>query len=193
MALVEKSVLIERTPAQMFALVDRIEDYPQFLPWIAGTRIRDRRSLAGEAGERMEADMIVSFKVFRESYLSSVELRPPGGHEIPQVLARAAPGGPFERLVMDYRFHETPEGTCDLSFEVDFAFRKGRNGDWKAYDVIIEGISYVTNYRNQVDAEIRKVGIEQLIKNLETQGEKALQKMEQDAPQGGKPAATPST
>ncbi|BBD79317.1 MlaC/ttg2D family ABC transporter substrate-binding protein [Aerosticca soli] len=76
---------------------------------------------------------------------------------------------------------------------VDFAFRKGRNGDWKAYDVIIEGISYVTNYRNQVDAEIRKVGIEQLIKNLETQGEKALQKMEQDAPQGGKPAATPST
>jgi ribosome-associated toxin RatA of RatAB toxin-antitoxin module len=31
MALVEKSVLIERTPAQMFVLVDRIEDYPQFL------------------------------------------------------------------------------------------------------------------------------------------------------------------
>src|SRR5574337_416919 len=58
---------------------------------------------------------------------------------------------------------------------IDYAFRKSRSGDWKAYDVIIEGISYVTNYRNQVDAEIRKVGIEQLIKNLETQGEKALQ------------------
>jgi phospholipid transport system substrate-binding protein len=63
---------------------------------------------------------------------------------------------------------------------IDYAFRKGRSGDWKAYDVIIEGISYVTNYRNQVDAEIRKVGIEQLITNLETQGEKALATMAKD-------------
>jgi len=63
---------------------------------------------------------------------------------------------------------------------IDYAFRKTRTGDWKAYDVIIEGISYVTNYRNQVDAEIRKVGINQLITNLETQGEKALAAMEKD-------------
>ncbi len=63
---------------------------------------------------------------------------------------------------------------------IDYAFRKSRTGDWKAYDVIIEGISYVTNYRNQVDAEIRKVGIEQLITNLETQGEKALDTMDKD-------------
>ncbi|MDE1892882.1 MAG: ABC transporter substrate-binding protein [Pseudomonadota bacterium] len=65
--------------------------------------------------------------------------------------------------------------------EIDYAFRKSRAGDWKAYDVIIEGISYVTNYRNQVDAEIRKVGIEQLIKNLEVQGEKALDTMAKDS------------
>ncbi|CAM5397602.1 MlaC/ttg2D family ABC transporter substrate-binding protein [Rhodanobacter lindaniclasticus] len=64
---------------------------------------------------------------------------------------------------------------------IDYAFRKSRSGDWKAYDVIIEGISYVTNYRNQVDAEIRKVGIEQLITNLETQGEKALDTMDKDS------------
>jgi phospholipid transport system substrate-binding protein len=64
---------------------------------------------------------------------------------------------------------------------VDYAFRKSKNGDWKAYDVIIEGISYVTNYRNQVDAEIRKVGIEKLISNLENQGEKALETMDKDS------------
>jgi phospholipid transport system substrate-binding protein len=63
---------------------------------------------------------------------------------------------------------------------IDYAFRKSRSGDWKAYDVIIEGISYVTNYRNQVDAEIRKVGIEKLITNLETQGSKALETMAKD-------------
>lgn len=64
---------------------------------------------------------------------------------------------------------------------VDYAFRKDRSGVWKAYDVIIEGISYITNYRNQVDAEIRKAGIDQLIQTLETQGDKALETMEKDA------------
>ncbi|WP_426702031.1 MlaC/ttg2D family ABC transporter substrate-binding protein [Rhodanobacter sp. Col0626] len=63
---------------------------------------------------------------------------------------------------------------------IDYAFRKSRSGDWKAYDVMIEGISYVTNYRNQVDAEIRKVGIDKLIANLETQGSKALETMAKD-------------
>jgi phospholipid transport system substrate-binding protein len=63
---------------------------------------------------------------------------------------------------------------------IDYAFRKSRSGDWKAYDVIIEGISYVTNYRNQVDAEIRKVGIDKLISNLETRGEQALEAMDKD-------------
>lgn len=64
---------------------------------------------------------------------------------------------------------------------IDYAFRKSRSGDWKAYDVIIEGISYVTNYRNQVDAEIRKVGIDKLITNLETRGEQALETMDKDS------------
>lgn len=63
---------------------------------------------------------------------------------------------------------------------VDFVFRKTASGEWKAYDVVIEGISYITNYRNQVDAEIRKVGLDQLIKNLQTQGDQALKSMEQD-------------
>ncbi len=68
---------------------------------------------------------------------------------------------------------------------VDYAFRKSRQGDWKAYDVIIEGISYITNYRNQVDAEIRKVGLDQLITNLEKQGDKALESLEKEGKTGG--------
>jgi phospholipid transport system substrate-binding protein len=68
---------------------------------------------------------------------------------------------------------------------VDFAFRKTASGEWKAYDVVIEGISYITNYRNQVDAEIRKVGLDQLIKNLQTQGEQALKTMEQEGKANG--------
>jgi len=63
---------------------------------------------------------------------------------------------------------------------VDYAFRKTKDGEWKAYDVIIEGISYVTNYRNQVAAEIAKSGLDALTTRLETQGAKALEKLEQE-------------
>ncbi len=63
---------------------------------------------------------------------------------------------------------------------VDYAFRKTKQGEWKAYDVIIEGISYITNYRNQVAAEIAKSDLDSLITRLETQGEKALETMETD-------------
>jgi len=66
---------------------------------------------------------------------------------------------------------------------VDYAFRKTSAGEWKAYDVIIEGISYVTNYRNQVAAEIAKSGLDALTTRLESQGAKALETMEQQ----GKP------
>ena len=68
---------------------------------------------------------------------------------------------------------------------VDYAFRKTTDGSWKAYDVIIEGISYITNYRNQVGAEIAKSGLDALITRLETQGEKTLENMEQEQ-KGGK-------
>ncbi|MBS0438586.1 MAG: ABC transporter substrate-binding protein [Proteobacteria bacterium] len=63
---------------------------------------------------------------------------------------------------------------------VDYAFRKSSDGSWKAYDVIIEGISYVTNYRNQVAAEIAKTSLDALTTRLETQGENALESMEKD-------------
>ena len=63
---------------------------------------------------------------------------------------------------------------------VDYAFRKTKEGEWKAYDVIIEGISYITNYRNQVGAEVQKSGLDALITRLETQGDKVLESMERD-------------
>ena len=57
---------------------------------------------------------------------------------------------------------------------VDYAFRKTKAGEWKAFDVVIEGISYVTNYRNQVVAEIQRSGIDAVITRLETQGLNAI-------------------
>lgn len=40
-------------------------------------------------------------------------------------------------------------------------------GSWKVYDVVVEGISYVTNYRNQYASEFRAKGVEKVIEELQ--------------------------
>lgn len=39
---IEKSALVLHSAAQMFALVDGVEDYPQFLPWCRSTTVHFR-------------------------------------------------------------------------------------------------------------------------------------------------------
>ena len=48
---------------------------------------------------------------------------------------------------------------------VDYAFHKTAEG-WKAFDVIVEGISYVTTYRNQIMPEVQANGIDIVIERL---------------------------
>jgi len=48
---------------------------------------------------------------------------------------------------------------------VDYVFRKTGDG-WKAFDVIVEGISYVTTYRNQIMPEVQATGIDAVIARL---------------------------
>lgn len=40
-------------------------------------------------------------------------------------------------------------------------------GSWKVYDVVVEGISYVQNYRNQYQSEFRAKGMEGVLAELE--------------------------
>lgn len=48
---------------------------------------------------------------------------------------------------------------------VDYAFHKTAGG-WKAFDVIVEGISYITTYRNQIMPEVQNNGIDSVIERL---------------------------
>jgi len=49
---------------------------------------------------------------------------------------------------------------------MNFKFGKFKDG-WRFYDVRIEGVSYVKNYRNQYGAEIQENGLESVIIRLE--------------------------
>ena len=49
---------------------------------------------------------------------------------------------------------------------MNFSFGKFKEG-WRFYDVKIEGVSYIKNYRNQFNAEINANGIDSVIERLE--------------------------
>ncbi len=48
---------------------------------------------------------------------------------------------------------------------VDYTLSK-KGDDWKVYDIVIEGVSLVTNYRSQFAQEIRQNGLDSLVKKL---------------------------
>ena len=50
---------------------------------------------------------------------------------------------------------------------VNFSLRK-TDGVWKAWDVVIEGISYVKSFRTDFGSEIQQKGLDEVIKRLET-------------------------
>ena len=57
---------------------------------------------------------------------------------------------------------------------VDYRLSKNADG-WKVYDVIVENLSLVTNYRSSFDSEIARSGIDGLIKALETKNRELAQ------------------
>jgi phospholipid transport system substrate-binding protein len=52
---------------------------------------------------------------------------------------------------------------------VNFSLRKV-DGVWKAWDVVIEGISYVKSFRTDFGSEIQQKGLDEVINRLETAG-----------------------
>ena len=104
------------TARQMYDLVADVASYPQFLPWCAAARVRSITP-RDDGAQVMEADLVISFKVFRERFGSRVLLWP-DSHEIDTEYL----DGPFRYMKSSWGFKDA-EGGCDVSFFVDFEFR----------------------------------------------------------------------
>jgi len=52
---------------------------------------------------------------------------------------------------------------------VNYSLRKLPSGEWKVWDVVIEGISYVKSFREDFGLVVEQQGLEALIKRLEAQ------------------------
>ena len=111
------SRILPYTADQMYALVADIERYPEFLPWNTAARIRSRRP-GPDGGELVEADLVISFKVFRERFGSRVVLWPDQMRIDTEYL-----DGPFKYLKSGWSFADLPHGSCKVDFFVDFEFR----------------------------------------------------------------------
>jgi coenzyme Q-binding protein COQ10 len=95
---------------ELFTVVADVKDYPSFVPWCSGARIRreDEREII--------ADLVIGFGPFQESFTSQVTLDRPR-----QVLVRAVEG-PLEHLTNTWTFTPVGEKTR-VDFIIDFQFK----------------------------------------------------------------------
>lgn len=75
-----------------------------------------------------------------------------------------------ERVIVKTEFVRRDGGP---NVPVNFRFFKAKNG-WKAYDVSIEGVSMVTNYRGVYASQIKREGLEAVIEKLSRADQQAL-------------------
>ncbi len=99
----------------MYDLVADVANYPQFLPWTAAARVRSVTDKGDHA--EMLADLVISFKVFREKFGSRVLLWPEE-----MKIDTAYIDGPVKHLESQWRFKDVAGGS-EVSFAVDFEFK----------------------------------------------------------------------
>lgn len=107
--------ILPYTAEQMYELVADVENYPKFLPWTAAARVRSMEEHSDHV--EMLADLVISFKVFRERFGSRVLLWPDL-----RKIDTSYIDGPFKHLESTWTFRPA-EGGCQVDFEVDFEFR----------------------------------------------------------------------
>jgi ribosome-associated toxin RatA of RatAB toxin-antitoxin module len=106
---VNRSVLVAYTPDQMFALVERVEDYPRFLPWCGGAS-------AQRQGGRTTATLHINYRGIRQSFTTDNIVQPPATLEMRLV------EGPFRSLDGRWSFTGLGERGCKVELRLQYEF-----------------------------------------------------------------------
>ncbi|QKT02602.1 type II toxin-antitoxin system RatA family toxin [Ectothiorhodospiraceae bacterium 2226] len=110
MTTISKSALVQYTPAQMFAMVDRIEDYPAFIPWCESAEIHERLE------DEVRATLRIAHSGIRKSFTTRNRTQKDKMIEMRLV------EGPFRRLEGYWRFDPLGDSGCKVSFDISFEF-----------------------------------------------------------------------
>jgi ribosome-associated toxin RatA of RatAB toxin-antitoxin module len=107
---VTKSVLVTYTPAQMFELVDRVELYPQFLPWCGGTQV------IAQSADRKTARIDIDYHGVRAHFTTDNLNRPP------ESIVITLKDGPFRHLHGEWKFRALGQDGCKVEFALAYEF-----------------------------------------------------------------------
>ena len=107
---VTKSVLVPYPAARMFELVDRVEEYPQFLPWCGGAKVLE------QSGDRKTARIDIDYHGVRAHFTTDNVNRPP------ESIGITLKDGPFRHLHGEWRFRALGETGCKVEFELAYEF-----------------------------------------------------------------------
>ena len=110
MKTVEKNILVAHSARQMFELVDKVEDYPEFLPWYGKTEVISRE------GDELKARLYMDYKGVKQSFATHNRNIP--GREIRMVLLE----GPFKSLNGTWHFLPLGDDACKVEFELHYEF-----------------------------------------------------------------------
>ena len=107
---VKKSVLVPYSTGAMFELVDRVELYPQFLPWCDDARTLETRN------DGKTARIGIDFHGVRAHFTTDNRNLP--GKSIVVTLK----DGPFRHLHGEWRFRALAADACKVEFELAYEF-----------------------------------------------------------------------
>lgn len=109
MSEVHQSATVAYPATQMFALVNDIRRYPEFLPWC------EAADCLLEAPHEVRARLTVAKGPLRYTFTTDNRLTPPGRIDLCLV------DGPFRRLQGRWGFTDNPLG-CKVSLDLEFEF-----------------------------------------------------------------------
>jgi ribosome-associated toxin RatA of RatAB toxin-antitoxin module len=103
-----RSAIVEHPASALFALVEDIEAYPQFLPWCREARVRER------SGGRTVATLAVGLKGVRYEFSTENSNRPP------EAIDMRLLEGPFRRFEAHWRFHALGPRAARIEFSMAY-------------------------------------------------------------------------
>lgn len=108
---------VRHSASDMYALVQDMERYPEFVPLCSDMRVRGRVPI-GEGVEVCTARMTVAYKIFHEVFTTKVTLNRPGLWIAVDYL-----DGPLHVLANRWTFRPLGETASEVEFLIDYEFR----------------------------------------------------------------------
>jgi ribosome-associated toxin RatA of RatAB toxin-antitoxin module len=108
---VKRSALVSRPPSELFALINDIESYPQFLPWCTHARVQSRSQ------QEIVATLGVRQGALHGEFTTRNTLEPERSIRMQLV------SGPFSTLQGEWRLTPIETNGCRVELAMRFAFR----------------------------------------------------------------------